>query len=389
MDAAAALLRPSFVVSTGDNFYKDGVTSASDPAWLSSFGDVYSGPALSGLPWYAVLGNHGAARAQDCVSRVRDRRRSRRRRGALRGMAGGLSRGLPDCGRLSTISPPPNTPRADWRGNVTAQTLPSPLFGRWHGSMSFAAAAGGRTDHWAADAGAGAGARAAGEAPLLSVVYVDTSPWARLSAEKPLISPPCRAVGTPPLTAPRSVASRLPPTLSVRPPLPRSPPAAGRRSCPTGTTPRWCLAISARASSPRTPRTKGTHGHSPPISAAAFPPCAHAHAPAPRFIPPPPAPALLPRSPRSDAWRAAWAAWEAAQEARLDSLLASSRARWRAVAGHHPVLSFALKHGSQPEMARWGLPGLGFSGAACVPPFPRPPLAPPSVPPPTQPRGEF
>jgi len=57
MGAAAAATGSAFTVSTGDNFYENGVTSATDPQWKSSFEDVYTHPALQGR-WYAVLGNH-------------------------------------------------------------------------------------------------------------------------------------------------------------------------------------------------------------------------------------------------------------------------------------------------------------------------------------------
>lgn len=46
-----------FVISTGDNFYEDGVTSVADRQWQTSFEDVYTAPSLQ-TPWYAVLGNH-------------------------------------------------------------------------------------------------------------------------------------------------------------------------------------------------------------------------------------------------------------------------------------------------------------------------------------------
>jgi tartrate-resistant acid phosphatase type 5 len=46
-----------FVVTTGDNFYDEGVSSLHDAHWRESFEDVYTSPALQ-IPWYAVLGNH-------------------------------------------------------------------------------------------------------------------------------------------------------------------------------------------------------------------------------------------------------------------------------------------------------------------------------------------
>ncbi|MFM7770729.1 MAG: metallophosphoesterase, partial [Bacteroidota bacterium] len=46
-----------FIVSVGDNFYSNGVTSTEDPLWQSCFEEVYTSPALK-CPWYVVLGNH-------------------------------------------------------------------------------------------------------------------------------------------------------------------------------------------------------------------------------------------------------------------------------------------------------------------------------------------
>ncbi|KAE8705419.1 Purple acid phosphatase 3 [Hibiscus syriacus] len=46
-----------FVISTGDNFYEDGLTGVSDPAFHQSFSDVYTDPSLQ-KQWYIVLGNH-------------------------------------------------------------------------------------------------------------------------------------------------------------------------------------------------------------------------------------------------------------------------------------------------------------------------------------------
>lgn len=49
---------PAFIVSTGDNFYTFGVSSIHDSKWRTSFIDIYDQPALAGIPWFAVLGNH-------------------------------------------------------------------------------------------------------------------------------------------------------------------------------------------------------------------------------------------------------------------------------------------------------------------------------------------
>ncbi|XP_062216264.1 purple acid phosphatase 3-like isoform X2 [Phragmites australis] len=46
-----------FVISTGDNFYKNGLTGVDDQAFEQSFTDIYTAKSLQ-KPWYLVLGNH-------------------------------------------------------------------------------------------------------------------------------------------------------------------------------------------------------------------------------------------------------------------------------------------------------------------------------------------
>lgn len=57
MSNAAVSLDLDFVISTGDNFYPNGVLSPLDPLWRSSFEDVYRHFSLQ-KKWYVVLGNH-------------------------------------------------------------------------------------------------------------------------------------------------------------------------------------------------------------------------------------------------------------------------------------------------------------------------------------------
>jgi tartrate-resistant acid phosphatase type 5 len=57
MGRRAAQTAARFVVTTGDNFYEDGVQSVDDPKWRTSFEDVYTARALQ-RRWYGVLGNH-------------------------------------------------------------------------------------------------------------------------------------------------------------------------------------------------------------------------------------------------------------------------------------------------------------------------------------------
>jgi tartrate-resistant acid phosphatase type 5 len=57
MAVAAKDIDAKFIISVGDNFYEDGVSSVNDPQWQSSFEKVYSAPSLQ-VPWYVALGNH-------------------------------------------------------------------------------------------------------------------------------------------------------------------------------------------------------------------------------------------------------------------------------------------------------------------------------------------
>ncbi len=54
---AANAFKPSFIVSTGDNFYPNGVRSTRDHNWLASYEDIYTAHSLQ-TDWYVVLGNH-------------------------------------------------------------------------------------------------------------------------------------------------------------------------------------------------------------------------------------------------------------------------------------------------------------------------------------------
>ncbi|XP_022146330.1 purple acid phosphatase 3 [Momordica charantia] len=50
-------LEVDFVISTGDNFYKNGLKGTDDPAFEESFSKIYTAPSLQ-KEWYTVLGNH-------------------------------------------------------------------------------------------------------------------------------------------------------------------------------------------------------------------------------------------------------------------------------------------------------------------------------------------
>lgn len=47
----------SFIISTGDNIYPNGVASEYDPAWKYAYEDIYNSYPTH-INWYAVLGNH-------------------------------------------------------------------------------------------------------------------------------------------------------------------------------------------------------------------------------------------------------------------------------------------------------------------------------------------
>ena len=66
MQEMAKIIEPEFFISTGDNFYPNGIASIDDPYWLTSFESIYKGNYLF-EEWYAILGNHdyrGNAQAQ-------------------------------------------------------------------------------------------------------------------------------------------------------------------------------------------------------------------------------------------------------------------------------------------------------------------------------------
>jgi tartrate-resistant acid phosphatase type 5 len=48
---------PEFIVTCGDNFHYNGVSSIDDPRWLTNFENLYTDESLM-IPWYVALGNH-------------------------------------------------------------------------------------------------------------------------------------------------------------------------------------------------------------------------------------------------------------------------------------------------------------------------------------------
>jgi hypothetical protein len=69
---ASVSLDADFFITTGDNFYPDGVASIHDPLWKSSFEDVYTQFGLQ-KNWYVTIGNHdyrGSVDAQIEYSKI-------------------------------------------------------------------------------------------------------------------------------------------------------------------------------------------------------------------------------------------------------------------------------------------------------------------------------
>jgi hypothetical protein len=57
MGVTATALGAAFVISTGDNFYPNGVASSNDAQFRATFETVYTDKSLM-VDWYPVLGNH-------------------------------------------------------------------------------------------------------------------------------------------------------------------------------------------------------------------------------------------------------------------------------------------------------------------------------------------
>ena len=49
--------RIQFVVTVGDNYHGEGISSAADARWKTEFEDIYSDASLQ-VPWYPTFGNH-------------------------------------------------------------------------------------------------------------------------------------------------------------------------------------------------------------------------------------------------------------------------------------------------------------------------------------------
>ena len=59
MEQWAATNKPQFILTTGDNFYQNGITGHDDPRWNSYWRNVYNSTNIKPLPWQVAIGNHG------------------------------------------------------------------------------------------------------------------------------------------------------------------------------------------------------------------------------------------------------------------------------------------------------------------------------------------
>lgn len=76
MNQLACRLSIDAVLTTGDNFYSNGVMSLHDEHWDASFEHVFNGSCLQPVPWWPSLGNHdvrGSIEAQIEYSDLSDR----------------------------------------------------------------------------------------------------------------------------------------------------------------------------------------------------------------------------------------------------------------------------------------------------------------------------
>jgi acid phosphatase len=71
----AQVEKSKFIITAGDNYHQNGISSDRDPRWKSEYEDIYSSLSLM-IPWYASLGNHdyvGSAQAEIDYSKLSKR----------------------------------------------------------------------------------------------------------------------------------------------------------------------------------------------------------------------------------------------------------------------------------------------------------------------------
>ncbi|MCF8461604.1 MAG: metallophosphoesterase [Flavobacteriales bacterium] len=60
MNELACRIPVDAVLTTGDNFYENGVSAVNDVQWNVSFENIFTGACLLPIPWFPSLGNHDA-----------------------------------------------------------------------------------------------------------------------------------------------------------------------------------------------------------------------------------------------------------------------------------------------------------------------------------------
>jgi tartrate-resistant acid phosphatase type 5 len=58
MNEVACRVSINFILTTGDNFYSNGVNNTDDSHWNRSFENIFTGECLTLIPWFPSLGNH-------------------------------------------------------------------------------------------------------------------------------------------------------------------------------------------------------------------------------------------------------------------------------------------------------------------------------------------
>jgi len=58
MNEWAQTFNPQFILTSGDNFYSEGIEGPDDPRWETYWRAVYTGDKIQNLPWQVSVGNH-------------------------------------------------------------------------------------------------------------------------------------------------------------------------------------------------------------------------------------------------------------------------------------------------------------------------------------------
>ena len=70
MEVVANGMAADFVVMAGDNFYETGIHGNPTPRFQKTFEDVYKGPTLEKLKFFAIAGNHDHKGNVQCRNQI-------------------------------------------------------------------------------------------------------------------------------------------------------------------------------------------------------------------------------------------------------------------------------------------------------------------------------